>query len=433
MSYLRTSLLTASTLGAVFAGAGAAHAQAFYLQEQSARGAGRAFSGEVADTGAPSLWWNPAAIAGTSDAEAVVAAAAILPRSQVVDTGTLIARPGQPFAPVGGQSESRNPISNGVLPSGAIAIPLSDRVAFGLAVSSPYSFTTDYDSDSWARYSADRTKLLTIDIQPSIGVALTDWLRVGAALNVEYTDATLSNALPNVLATLPDGRQELKGNGWDLGWSAGVQLHNDVVTVGIAYKSGIKHTLKGDVTISGLVGPLAGSNGTVSDIEARFSTPAQIIVGARLKVAPRVTLNAQAVRFTWADFDAIRLGAPLNAAIPELYRNSLSVAGGVDYEATPRLTVRAGVQRGQTPTQTGDRDARVPDSNRWNYGMGASYKLTSRFAIDAGANYVSFEDQSIDRNTAAYVGTAAQTPILTSGEIRNAHAVVLSLGGRVTF
>ena len=40
-----------------------AFAGSFYLQEQSVRGAGRAYSGEVADRGVSSLWWNPAAIA----------------------------------------------------------------------------------------------------------------------------------------------------------------------------------------------------------------------------------------------------------------------------------------------------------------------------------------------------------------------------------
>ena len=35
-----------------------AHAAAFYLQDQSVRGLGRAYSGEVADTGVESLWWT---------------------------------------------------------------------------------------------------------------------------------------------------------------------------------------------------------------------------------------------------------------------------------------------------------------------------------------------------------------------------------------
>ncbi|MGK6357117.1 OmpP1/FadL family transporter [Sphingomonas sp. DT-207] len=433
MSYRKASLAAASTLASLFAFSGTANAQAFYLQEQSARGAGRAFSGEAADTGAQSLWWNPAAIAGTTEGEAAIAAAAILPRGDVVDTGTLIRRPGQPFAPVGGDAIARNPINNGVLPSGAIAVPLNDRIAVGLAITSPYSFTTDYDSTSWARYTADRTKLLTVDIQPSVAVALTDWLRVGAALNVEYTDASLSNALPNVLATLPDGQQTLKGNGWDFGWTAGFQMHNDFLTVGVAYKSGIKHTLKGDLEISGLVGPLAASNTQLSGVEATFSTPAQIIVGARVRATPKLTLNAQAVRYTWADFDAIRIGEPLNTAIPENYRNSFSVAGGIDYAASSKLTVRVGVQRALTPTQDGERDARVPDSDRWNFGAGATYNITPKFAIDAGVNYVSFDNAPIDRPTAAFAGTPAQTPIITSGQLTNASAVVLSLGGRFRF
>ncbi|AJP71077.1 OmpP1/FadL family transporter [Sphingomonas hengshuiensis] len=431
--FRKALLAAASTFTAAVAYSGTAHAQAFYLQEQSARGAGRAFAGEAADTGAASIWWNPASIAGITEGEVVVNATAILPRGEVVDTGTLIARPGQPYAPVGGNSVARNPINNGVVPSGAVAYPITDRLAVGVSVTSPYSFTTDYSGDSWARYGAATTRLRTIDVQPSIAFAVTDWLRVGAGLNVEYTDASLSNALPNVLATLPDGRQELKGDGWDLGWSAGLQMHNEFLTVGISYKSAIEHRLKGSLTVSGLVGPLAASNEALSGVEARFYTPAQAMIGARVRLSDRLTLNGQVTHFGWDRFDAIRLGAPINAAIPENYRESWSLATGLDYAVSPKLTVRAGVQRAQTPTQDGERDARVPDANRWNFGTGASYALSPRFTIDAGANYVTFEGETIDRVTAAYAGTPAQTPILTSGELRDGRAFVFSLGARVGF
>lgn len=433
MSPFKTSLVAASALVSCLGFAGAAHAQGFYLQEQSARGAGRAFSGEVADTGAGSLWWNPASIAGTTEGEAIVNVAGILPHGKVEDRGTVIRRPGGAFTPVGGDGVARNPINNGVLPSGSFAYPLSNRVALGLAITSPFSFTTDYDANSWARYSADRTKLLTMDIQPSIAVAVTDWLRVGAGANIEYTDAALSNALPNLAAALPDGKQELKGNGWDLGWTAGFQLHNDFVTVGFAYKSAIKHRLKGSLEISGLQGPLAAQNRKLDDIHANFYTPGQLIVGARFNVTPKLALNTQLTRFSWDKFDAIRLEAPLNTAIPENYRETWSVAAGLDYAASPKLTLRAGVQSAQTPTRDGERDARVPDANRWNFGLGGSYKATRNLTIDTAVNYIDFEDESIDRPTAAYVGTPVQTPVGVSGTLRDAHAFVLSLGARMTF
>jgi long-chain fatty acid transport protein len=119
--------------------------------------------------------------------------------------------------------------------------------------------------------------------------------------------------------------------------------------------------------------------------------------------------------------------------IPENYRNTYSIAGGIDYALSPRLTLRTGVQRTLTPTQDGQRDARVPDSNRWNYSVGGSYQLTRRFTVDAAAAYIDFADAPIDRITAAYVGTPVQTPVLTSGQLQDAHAVVLSLGGRYRF
>ena len=99
---------------------------------------------------------EPAAIAGMERGEAVLGASAIIPKGDVVDNGTLIRRPTLPggpvqtFQPVGGDRVSSDPINRGVVPSGAVAIPLNDRVAVGLAVTSPYSFTTEYNATSWA-------------------------------------------------------------------------------------------------------------------------------------------------------------------------------------------------------------------------------------------------------------------------------------------
>ncbi|GGD75858.1 OmpP1/FadL family transporter [Croceicoccus mobilis] len=422
-------------ISALAAGIGlptAAHAGGFYLQEQSVRGAGRAFSGEVADTGAPSLWWNPAAIGGLDEIEGHFAISAIRPKGDIENINTLIVRPAQEPAPVGGQQSSADPIENGVLPSGAIAAPINERLSVGLAVTSPYSFTTNYDADSWVRYTADKTKLRTYDIQPSVAYMITPELSVGAALNIEYADASLSNALPNLSPLLPDGHQELKGNGWDIGWSAGMQYRSGPVTLGAAYKSAIDHDLSGTLTTTGLVAPLDTQNGEIKT-NATFSTPWQASVGARVAVTPRLTLNAQAVRFGWSEFDAIRLGDPINAAIPENYRDTWSFAGGFDYAVSPKWTVRGGIQHDQTPTRNDERDARVPDSNRWNFAAGTSYAVSPGFTVDAAFNYIAFKDAPINRTTAAYAGTGAQTPILVDGEVRNASAMVFSLGGRFKF
>lgn len=432
-SAARFGLLTAASSIALGGFATAAQAGGFYLQEQSVKAAGRAFSGEVSDQGAESLWWNPAAIAGAAHNSAYIGASVILPRAHVRDNGTLIVRPGQAPASVGGNPDAKDPIENGVLPSGAIGYRLNDQFGVGLAITSPFSFTTDYDANSWARYTADKTKLRTIDIQPSIAFAPSPMIGIGAAINIEHSKATLSNALPNLSPLLADGAQQLKGSGWDVGYTVGVQLHpSSMIDLGLSYKSSIKHKLDGNVVISGLLGPLAGQNATIST-QATFRTPWQIIAGGRIKASDRLSLNGQVARIGWKKFDAIRLGAPINAALPENYRNTWSVAGGLDYAVTPKWTMRGGIQWDQTPTRNGQRDARVPDADRVNFALGTSYKVSDSITLDGAANYLHLKNATIDKTTAAYAGAPVQTPILVNGRLTGASVVVLAAGARFSF
>jgi long-chain fatty acid transport protein len=426
-------LLFGTTAVLIVTAAGPADAAGFYLQEQSVRGWGRANSGEVADQGAASLWWNPAAIAGVKEREAAFGATAVFPRGQASDAGTLIDRPGVPPVPVGGIGSLSDPIQRGVAPNNAFALPLGERIAVGLAVTSPFSFTSDYDPSGWQRYSAIRSRLITLDIQPSLAVAATDWLSVGAAVNIEYSDAWLSNALPNLAPGSPDARLRLTGNGWDLGWSAGVQLHPAKrATIGLAYKSAVEHKLKGPVEISGLAGPLAARN-VRADTVASFTTPWQLIVGARLGVTEGLTLNAQAVHFGWSKFDQIDVAAPIGSAIVQNYKNTWSVAVGFDQAVGERLTLRAGIQIDPTPTRNAFRNPRVPDGDRIDYNVGASFNLSGRLSLDAAAGYTDVEDGPISRDESFYVGTAAQTDVLTDGRTTGQRVLVFAVGGRLSF
>src|SRR5687768_14676998 len=104
-----------------------AQAAAFYLQEQSVRGWGRANSGEVADQGPASLWWNPASIGGAEESSAAFGVTAFFPIGEISDRGTLIDRPGLPPAPVGGDPLMHDPIQRGVLPGSAFALRLDRK------------------------------------------------------------------------------------------------------------------------------------------------------------------------------------------------------------------------------------------------------------------------------------------------------------------
>lgn len=427
-----TALAGAASIVALMS-ASAAHADAFYLNAQSVRASGRAYSGEAADQGAASLWWNPAAIAGNATNTLYGGVTAILPRSKATNTGTLIVRPGQAPAPVGGNQVSKNPLRKGVLPTAAVGYKLNDQWAIGFAMTSPYSFTTNYDGASWARYNADKTKLTTFDLQPTIAFQPTPEIGFGFGVNIEYSKASLSTSLPNLSPVQPDGHQTLRGKGWDFGFSVGTQIHpTDGIDVGLSYKSAVKHVLKGSITTAGLLGPLAGGNGRLGSLKTTFRTPWQVTGAVRARAADSLTLNAQVVRAGWKKFDAIRIGAPVSAAVVENYKSTWGVAAGFDYEVSEKLTVRSGISFAETPTQDGFRSPRVPDGSRTTYAIGASYKWNDRITIDAAADYLTFKKNTLDRPDGFYPGSPAQTVVLTNGRIAN-RVLTFGLGARMDF
>lgn len=408
-----------------------AHAAGYYLQEQSARGAGRAYSGEVADQGVESLWWNPAAIA-RSPREVYVGAHAVFVQSQVTNQGSTITYPGGVTVPVQGEPRAYNPINDGVAPNFAIATPIGDRFALGLSMAAPYNFTTEYRPQAWARYDALTSRLTTADIQLTGAMKATDWLDLGVALNAEYTDAKLSTAYPNLSPALPDGVSQLSGDGWDYGWSAGAQAHLGAVTLGASYKSKMKHDLDGNVLVMGLVGPLAGANMNVGG-SASFTTPWIATLGARWAATDKLTLNAQVQRIGWGEFDAINVEYPGGGeTLAQGYKDVTSGGVGLDYAVNDRLTLRTGVQYDPTPTPDDSRTARVPDGDRWLYSAGATAKVTDSLKLDAALTYIDFANSDVNHDTTFYEGTPAATTTRLRGEVEG-KGYVLSLGLRKTF
>jgi long-chain fatty acid transport protein len=412
-----------------------AGAAGFYIQEQSVRGAGRAYSGEAADAGVQSIWWNPAAIARLHRAQTYAGGQAIWVDAQVNDAGSTIHRPGQAAAPVGGAAHQSNPLQAGLAPSAGAAFPVGKRAVIGISVTSPFNFTNKYGDRSWTRYDALKSRLNGANIEILGAVRLTERWDLGLGVDAQYASATLTQALPNLTPAAPDALQRLSGGGWDFGWDAGVQYHpDDRLTLAASYRSKIDHSLKGDVSVSGLLGPLAPANLAAAG-RANFSTPWIATLGARWRATDRLTLNAQVQRIGWSAFDAITVttgGA--SQAVAQDYRDTTTAALGFDYApaAAPAWTLRGGVQHDPTPTPDSSRSTRVPDGDRWLFGLGASRKISDRMSVDLNADYIAFATSRVNRQDVAFAGTPAATPVSLQGVV-SGHAVVLGAGLNLAF
>lgn len=430
---------------------GQAHAGAFFIADQSTKATGRAYSGETAEQGAQQMGFNPAAIGGITGIQQYIGFTALLPHADAVNRGTTYTQPGLlggRTVPVTGAS-GHNPINNGYLPNGGVAAPITSKIAVGFTMTSPYSFTTNYDGDFFGRYAADKSRLRTFDFQPTVAWAPSPHLSFGAAPNIEYVRATLSNKLPDPLSSsygvpaspYPDGEQTLKGTAWDVGYTFGFQYHNDKVDLGASYKSAVKHHIGGHLTLDGIDSGLGALINQRVSGKASFTTPWIVSVGLRYHVTPKFTLNTQVSRFGWEKFDAINIydaGVPpapaqqiQNQSVIENYKNTWTYSVGFDYDVAPKLTLRGGVARDESPVQNGYRDPRVPDGNRMAYAGGATYKLNDFIGLDFAAEYAHIASNPLDKLIDIYGGSIIQSSSQTDGYLENAHALLFSVGAHL--
>jgi long-chain fatty acid transport protein len=409
--------------------AGPACASGFHSQEQSVRGLGEAHSGEAAEAGADMLWWNPAAIAGMDGGDVYLGINGVLADAAVSDGGSTIQRPFAPVLPIGGTPQS-DPVSAAMAPTFAVATTLGGRWSFGLSVTTPFGFITSVEPQSWTRYQALSLRMVDLDVQPTLALRATSWLDLGVGLDAQYVESRLTTLLPNLSPLLPDGQAVVRGRGWDYGWVVGATVRpSERFTLGLSYRSSIDHRLGGEITTGGLAGPLAVGNGIVPST-TRFTTPWIATLGLRWRASDRWSLSAQVQRSGWSGFDTIQVDRPGGVPQPSRQaRDTTSVAVGVTYVASPRWTLRGGLQ--YDPQAIKD-SAMLADGDRRTVALGATWRPGPRLSIDLAAAYVTFKTSPINSDATAYRGTALQTPITLVGEF-SAKAPILSAGLRYRF
>ena len=162
------------------------YAGSFVLNEQSVSGLGVAFaSGAAGAEDASILFFNPAGIVLLDRGELQLAANAVIPSAEFRNEGTRYNLPGTPFNGllIAGNNGGDGGVTH-IIPNLYLTQPVFRNTAYGdlsigLGLSAPFGLETDYDPGWVGRYASLRSKLVTIDIQPTISYRLFNRLSFG--------------------------------------------------------------------------------------------------------------------------------------------------------------------------------------------------------------------------------------------------------------
>ncbi len=414
-SGIRNLLCASASAAALVMAASAAEASSFAIRSgQSAEGLGMAYAGAASGgIGMGAMAWNPAAIT-------------MFPGRQSQWNATYLnatAKYGNIVGPTAALGPSDNlGIDGAFIPASYNAWQLTDRLFIGLTNTAPYGLRSKPGGSdgTWAGQTYGRSATIrTVNIAPTIGYAINEWISVGAALQIQYGQVDLKQATaaaPGALGV------QIRGDSYDIGYRLGVTLQPFKGTsIGIAYRSGIDQTISGRLVRYDL-------GGLTFPAKANLKLPGSVVVGLSQEINDRWQAHLGVEWTNWARFGTIPVinranGATLTNLRFE-YKDSWYFSAGLEYKYNKELTLRAGVGYELSAVDLSSRSVFVSDNDRLWLSAGLSYKFNEKLTADIGYTFI-----AVNKARIAYgPGTAQGGPLpLTAVAEPKIHIVAVGL------
>jgi long-chain fatty acid transport protein len=275
----------------------------------------------------------------------------------------------------------------------------------------PFGLAVKYDDNWVGRYHAVETELETININPSLAFKASDNLSLGFGVSVQTAKVILSNAIDfGALILQPqqhDGFVEIKGDNNDdlsYGWNAGLlyELSNNT-RFGLAYRSEIKHKLKGDAdfTVPGSVSSFTESGLFIdSKVSADVTFPQTLSLSAYQNY-DALAVMADITWTGWSTFQELRIKydnpAQPDSVTTEDWNDTFRYALGINYHTAPQWLLRAGIAYDETPVPNAQhRTPRIPDNDRFWLSLGAGFQAGKSLTVDFGYSHLFIDDAEIN-------------------------------------
>lgn len=423
------SLIVALALGAASLDA-AASGYRFGSQSVSAQGTAESNGAEAAD--ASTIFANPAGLSRLEGRQFMGGITALVPHSTYQDSGsTRFTR-----TPTGGKASQDDYAPSAVAaPSLYYSQKIDERWSAGVGVFVPYGTKLDYDSDWSGRYALTNIKLEAVTINPSVSFKVDQHHAFGFGVDAEFMKARLGQGVdvpgtiaaaqatgtgavlarqiaalggnPALLARAGDAHAGVEGKDWGYGFNLGyLYSPNESTRFGIAYRSSIKHELKGgavwdfstvttDPVVNQVLQAAAHRSNSAARVELR--TPETLSINAFHQFDAKWAGMADV---TWSrtsrmeNIDIQFVGTTEgDEVIRQQWKNTVRVSLGANYQLNENVTLRGGIAHDDAPVRSDAlRHAALPDADRMQLSFGANWKLTPNSSLDLAYSYLDFKD-----------------------------------------
>jgi len=395
-SFAHRQLLPFAGVAALATLAGSAYAEGFRNQTIGASDLGRS-GGRIAQIDdATAVQHNPANLTDITNVEAQVAVSVVYYN---VDFQS----------PFGQTATSIHPWHE--LPNIFIAAPVKgDRVAAGLGITMPYGLASQWKSSSSAfsqtppygtftYFTPSYSQLITVNVNPSLAVKLTDDLSLGAGVDVMWSDLEFKQYLSPFV---PNFQAHAEGDGVGVGGNAGLTWRiTPHQRLALTYRSTMTVDYSGTTKFEN--GPAIPGTSFGSQIKY----PNIIALGYGIELTDKIRLETD---FEWVQFSQFRnlqaaigpnlLGVP-SQNVSEHWHNTFTAGIGGDWKFADHWVLRAGYQYFESPVPNSNFTPTIPDSNQNVFTIGLGWKGKHN-SVEASYGLDFYNDRNItnDQNPA---------------------------------
>ena len=357
-----------------------AFSSGFQVNENNAQGAamGNAYVASVDNASA--MFYNPGALAFVKGID--------------VNFGTTVFYPTSSWTSPDGTLSTDQKTKINYLPSVYLSYQLNDRVVIGISEFTQYGLETDWPTQWPGSQIADRTKIRTYNVAPTIAFKITDNFSVGFQVNWVGSDVLIQKTINFVDQT---AWVDMAGDGDGWGESAGFLWKvNNKINVGGFWRSAVDISYDGDVDFDNVPTPFLP---LLYDgkIKAGVKLPQTWGLDVSYQVSDKLMMEVGFMNTEWSDYGVLAVyrkdtGGVLSA-IPKNWENVTMYKLGVKYDFSEKLTLRGGYIYDEAGNPDNTLDPSLPDSNRNDFSAGFDWKFKN-FTLSAFAMYVRFNDRS---------------------------------------
>ncbi|WP_407332632.1 outer membrane protein transport protein [Enterovibrio sp. 27052020O] len=370
---------------AVALAAPSAWSAGFQVSEHSASGLGRAYAGEaaIADN-ASVIGRNPAQM--TMFEESQVSGALHVVNPEIDITNTTSGQKASDVAPMQ------------LVPASYYVSPINDKWSWGMGLYTVYGVATDYPDAFETGDLAGDTSLVSVNLNPSVAYRVSEQLSIGGGINIVYAMAELNRHV-GVLTdsfNIDDRGAKLismEGDTWGYGWNVGALYELDKDNrFGFAYRSKVELEFEGDFTDH--QGSVTGTKGNVVTGDLSVPLPAVAEFSGFHQLRDDLAIHYSVMWSQWSSFTELKATGSQCASDgvqgvcfekKEDYQSVFRWSLGTTYDISNDWTVRAGFAFDE---KAGKSTLSIPDSDRYWYSAGATYKYSPSLTFDAGITYI---------------------------------------------